>query len=391
MVALAAAAGVVIENARLYEESARREAWLSAAAEITAALLGPVQRSDALQLVADRARSVASADVASVLLADDESELDRSGRLRGVDRRGRRRPDFSGRAAWQARSPTSGDMFVIEDARSSQEQLFGLRLASRLARARACGDLAAAVGERESTAFSSSHGRRRTRTCSSKSTSSCPRRSPSRRTGAPGHAGEGGPGTAGRLRGSGPHRARSARPGDSAALRDRTLALENTTRLVGRPEAADRSSLRSTTSTPRSRTSGVRSSRSVWPPSRQISGLAGSRRPTLGDAPTRLGFQPVLRTSGPVDSGVPVADPAHLVAVVTEAVSNAARHAQAHVVAVTMYGRDEVVLEVSRRRAGFRPGTLAEGTAVSATCELSSRVAGGSCEATARPRWSGAA
>ena len=57
--ALAAAAGVVIENARLYEESARRQRWLQAAAEITAALLGRVEREKALELVADRAREVA--------------------------------------------------------------------------------------------------------------------------------------------------------------------------------------------------------------------------------------------------------------------------------------------------------------------------------------------
>ena len=41
VVALAAAAGVAIENARLYEEAARRERWLSATAEITG---DPVRR-----------------------------------------------------------------------------------------------------------------------------------------------------------------------------------------------------------------------------------------------------------------------------------------------------------------------------------------------------------
>src|SRR6188768_3167164 len=40
VVALAAAAGVVIENARLAEEATRRERWLSATAEITALLSG---------------------------------------------------------------------------------------------------------------------------------------------------------------------------------------------------------------------------------------------------------------------------------------------------------------------------------------------------------------
>jgi signal transduction histidine kinase len=74
VVALAAAAGVVIQNARLYEEASRRQRWLEAAAEITAALLGDVNREQALQLVADRAREVAGADVAAVLLREGETD-----------------------------------------------------------------------------------------------------------------------------------------------------------------------------------------------------------------------------------------------------------------------------------------------------------------------------
>jgi signal transduction histidine kinase len=68
VVALAAAAGVVVENARLYEESERRQRWLEAAVDITAALLSESSRDDALQLVADRGRAVAGADLAVVLL-----------------------------------------------------------------------------------------------------------------------------------------------------------------------------------------------------------------------------------------------------------------------------------------------------------------------------------
>jgi GAF domain-containing protein len=41
-VALAAAASVAVENARLYALAHRREAWLAAAAEITSVLLGEV-------------------------------------------------------------------------------------------------------------------------------------------------------------------------------------------------------------------------------------------------------------------------------------------------------------------------------------------------------------
>jgi signal transduction histidine kinase len=68
VVALAAAAGVVIENALLYEEAARREQWLEATAEIAGSLVGGVSRVDALQTVADRARQIASADLATVVV-----------------------------------------------------------------------------------------------------------------------------------------------------------------------------------------------------------------------------------------------------------------------------------------------------------------------------------
>ncbi|WP_246456056.1 GAF domain-containing sensor histidine kinase [Nocardioides mesophilus] len=76
VIALAAAAGVVIENARLYEESARRERWLAASAEITALLLGEVSQDEALQGVADRAREISHADSAAVVLRRSEDELE---------------------------------------------------------------------------------------------------------------------------------------------------------------------------------------------------------------------------------------------------------------------------------------------------------------------------
>jgi signal transduction histidine kinase len=73
--AIASAAGVVIENARLYEEGARQRMWLEAAAEITTALLSPISRMSALQLVADRARDVAAADFVAMLMPSDEHML----------------------------------------------------------------------------------------------------------------------------------------------------------------------------------------------------------------------------------------------------------------------------------------------------------------------------
>ncbi|MER7555809.1 GAF domain-containing protein [Nocardioides sp. NPDC126508] len=75
VVALAAAAGVAIENALLAEEAARRGRWLDARAEITSALMGDVDRTSALQLVADRAREVAGADVAWIVTGPSADRL----------------------------------------------------------------------------------------------------------------------------------------------------------------------------------------------------------------------------------------------------------------------------------------------------------------------------
>ncbi|WP_245582109.1 GAF domain-containing protein [Nocardioides halotolerans] len=75
-IALAAAAGVAIENARLYEEAERRQLWLRATAEIAAILADSSRGRDALQLVADRAREVAGADVAWIVAGADSESLE---------------------------------------------------------------------------------------------------------------------------------------------------------------------------------------------------------------------------------------------------------------------------------------------------------------------------
>jgi len=67
VVALAAAAGVAIENARLYEEAAQREAWLAATAEVIGQLSQPDPGVDPMQTIVDRAREVAGADAAWIV------------------------------------------------------------------------------------------------------------------------------------------------------------------------------------------------------------------------------------------------------------------------------------------------------------------------------------
>jgi signal transduction histidine kinase len=68
--ALAAAAGVAVENARLFERSRLRERWLEATAEINSSLLGGADATDALRLIAQRSLELASSCGSAVLLAD---------------------------------------------------------------------------------------------------------------------------------------------------------------------------------------------------------------------------------------------------------------------------------------------------------------------------------
>jgi signal transduction histidine kinase len=67
LVALAAAAGVAIENARLYDEARRQQRWLGASAEVTRALLSGADLGDALALITRKSLEMSGADL--VLLA----------------------------------------------------------------------------------------------------------------------------------------------------------------------------------------------------------------------------------------------------------------------------------------------------------------------------------
>ncbi len=63
---LAVAAGVAIDNARLYESSQRRHRWLRAGAEVTNRLLSGESRQDVLELIARRAGEITGARLAEV-------------------------------------------------------------------------------------------------------------------------------------------------------------------------------------------------------------------------------------------------------------------------------------------------------------------------------------
>ena len=76
LVALAAAAGVTIENARLFDASKRQRGWSDAVSEITQLLLESEDEDAALGLVARHALSLSRAAACLVAIVGDEGELE---------------------------------------------------------------------------------------------------------------------------------------------------------------------------------------------------------------------------------------------------------------------------------------------------------------------------
>ncbi|WP_151772256.1 sensor histidine kinase [Streptomyces abyssomicinicus] len=70
---LAVAAGVAIENARLYEESLLRQRLLRAGAEITRSLMSGSDRGEALALIAERAHEVTGAQITVVAVPVEDT------------------------------------------------------------------------------------------------------------------------------------------------------------------------------------------------------------------------------------------------------------------------------------------------------------------------------
>lgn len=65
---LAAAAGIALENARLYAEARDRERWLAVSQDILSELLSGTDEEEVLELVAAQVREVAEADAAVIVL-----------------------------------------------------------------------------------------------------------------------------------------------------------------------------------------------------------------------------------------------------------------------------------------------------------------------------------
>jgi len=72
LVALGAAAGVAVENARLYEAARRQQRWIQASAEVTTRLLSGSEPTEVLADISRRALELSGADLAVLALPDEE-------------------------------------------------------------------------------------------------------------------------------------------------------------------------------------------------------------------------------------------------------------------------------------------------------------------------------
>ncbi|MGZ0232178.1 GAF domain-containing protein [Streptomyces sp. CPS1] len=350
---LAVAAGVAIDNARLYEDSRLRERWLLANAEITHGLMSGSARAEALKVIAERAREIMGAALAAVALPmegtksltveiavglDSEAHrglvLPRSGTLMGL--------------ALSAAAPVASDD-VQQDERISPEppRFHGLGPA-----------VAVPIGTGEG-------GVRGVVLVA-------------REAGAPVFSDK----ETDMLRGFAAQAAiamelaeRRKEAEQIAVLQDRDriardlhdlaiqrlfatgMTLQGAGRFIEHPEAAERvlravDDLDETIKIIRATIFGLRA--------REGAGDAGLRARmvrVVGEETPVLGFVPSVRMEGLVDTDVPYEIADHIVAVLSEALTNIVRHAHADraQVVLTTDGR-EVSLTVSDNGVGIPPG-----------------------------------
>jgi signal transduction histidine kinase len=132
------------------------------------------------------------------------------------------------------------------------------------------------------------------------------------------------------------------------------LTLENAARIAGRPEVATR--ITSAVDDIDATIKDIRNTIFGLSAVRDLSSLRLELTSILEEEAAVLGFPPVLHTTGPIDSAVSDVVRSHLVAVLREGLSNAARHAKAHSVQVTLDVGLDTVLTVTDDGQGFEPG-----------------------------------
>jgi signal transduction histidine kinase len=377
VVALAAAAGVVIENARLFEDTTLRRRWLEAAAEVSSALLTDTGGSEALALVAERARDVPGADTAAVLVPADDGRLQvvavaglPEDDLLGthLDTAGSHLDDVAGAAAAivlpdvtdDPRAPLEllGDpdgSLVLVPLRTSAARYGVLVVGWEPSAVQAFLDtdvrLIEAYADQTALAMQVAQAREdRSRLAVFED------------------------------------RDRIGRDLHDLVIQRLFaigLTLENAGRLAERPEVSTR--LSTAVDDIDATIKDIR--RTIFelsaPP--QSQDVRAQLAEALAVVAPALGFSPHLSTVGPVHAAIGDEVRGHLLAVLREALSNAARHAAASQVDVVLTVDDEVVLTVRDDGVGYQPGERRSGVgnmaeraaALGGTCSVVTRDRGG--------------
>nr|WP_162824542.1 GAF domain-containing protein [Peterkaempfera bronchialis] len=349
---LAVAAGVAIDNARLYEEAQRRQAWLRANAEITSALLSGSSQAQVLELIAQRAREITGAAVVDIAMPARPGELTVrfSSGVRAETRHGLVLP-YEGTLSGAAY--TSGEPVVSADACKDPRITAG---PPRFA------GLGAAVAVPMGTAEKELRGVLLLARAEGESLFTEEEIRPLL-----GFAGQ-----AALALELADHR----RDAEQLAIledRDRIardlhdlaiqrlfatgMTLQSAGRFIDHPEAADRvlravDDLDETIKIIRSAIFGLRAR-----DTRGEGSLRARAARAAEEAASALGFAPRLSMEGLLDTDVPAAVADHVVAVLREALSNAARHARATQVEIVLRAADaEVVLTVTDDGVGIPEG-----------------------------------
>ncbi|WP_184547910.1 sensor histidine kinase [Streptosporangium becharense] len=354
VMALATAAGVAIENARLYEETRRRETWLRASSEITTSLLSGAEPGEVLTLMARRAREMADADVAAVLLPDRTREhlitVNVDG-ADGVDTGPFERAETVVEDTLAGRALTGGEPVMVAGPAGgggSQAENGGVRGGPA-----AAVPLGAAGTVRGVLTLNKRSGRlpfseaelRMLHAFAGQAAITlelAERRKDAERLGLL------------------EDRDRIAKDLHDVVIQRLfavAMTLMSTVRLVDRPEASSRlqtaiDELDETIRQIRSTIFALQAPRDTETPSlrAQIVELVEAGR-------GHLGFMPGLKLEGQLDNQVPPRLAEHLLAVLREALSNAVRHARASRVDVTVQAQGgELVLVVEDNGVGPRPG-----------------------------------
>ncbi|MEU3844373.1 GAF domain-containing sensor histidine kinase [Streptomyces sp. NPDC028635] len=333
---LAVAAGVAIDNARLYEEARLRERWLQANAEITHTLMSGSDQTEVLRLIAERAREIAGAALAVVAMPMEGTgslTVELAIGAEAERHRGLVLPvegSLIGEAFSTAAPVTSGDVSHDERVSAGPRRFIGLgpAVAVPIGTAEGVRGVVLLVREAGQTVFSSKE--------------------------------------IGPLQGFAAQAAvamelaeRRRDAEEIAVLKDRDriardlhdlaiqrlfatgMTLQSAGRFIEHPEAGERvvravDDLDETIKIIRSTIFGLRAREAD-----HGSGLRARAVRTAGDAVPALGFAPSLRMEGLLDTHVPREIADQVVAVLSEALTNVGRHARAD--------RADVVLETDGR------------------------------------------